>query len=361
MSDVLVRVAGACGRITLNRPRAINALTPEMTGTMYTALMAWASDPSIHFVLLDGAGERGLCAGGDVRAMYHAVVAGQPHIPEAFFRDEYRLNYFISRYPKPYVALMEGIVMGGGIGVSAHGSHRIVTERSELAMPETAIGFIPDVGGTYLLGTAPDECGTYLGLTGNRIGAADALYCRLADLIVPSERLAALTADLEKCADTAAMEDCLRDYATQAPTQGTLEPQAWIAECFAYGTIEDIFAALDRHTDPRAHLALKELGTKSPTSLKVTLSALRNGRESNDLAACLQQEYRIAQVCLKEHDFTEGVRAALVDKDRNPKWRPERLEEVTPEDVRRYFSLEGIQKLDLASPLEQSILHQANC
>ncbi len=352
MSDVLVRVAGGCGRITLNRPRAMNALTPEMTGVMNTALIAWASDPSIHFVLLDGAGERGLCAGGDVRAMYHAVLAGQPHIAEDFFRDEYRLNYLISRYPKSYIALMEGIVMGGGIGVAAHGSHRVVTERSELAMPETAIGFVPDVGGTYLLGTAPDECGTYLGLTGNRIGAADALYCRLADLIVPSGKLPALTTDLERCTDAEAMEDCLRAYASQTPQGETLEQQAWITECFAKKTVEDIFAALAQHTDPRAHLALKELQEKSPTSLKVTLAALRNGRKFNGLAACLQQEYRIAQVCLQGHDFTEGVRAALVDKDRNPKWRPQRLEEVTPQDVQQYFPAAGVRELDLAFPLE---------
>ncbi len=350
MGDVLVRAAGACGRITLNRPRAMNALTAEMAGTIYAALLAWASDPSIHFVLLDGAGERGLCAGGDIRAMYHAVVSGEPHLAEDFFRDEYRLNYLIARYPKPYVALMEGIVMGGGIGLSAHGSHRVVTERSELAMPEAGIGFIPDIGGTYLLGIAPGKCGIYLGLTGKRIGAADALYCRLADHVVPSGKISALTADLEGCADAAAMEERLREYAIQPVTGGTLEQQVWIGECFAKQTVEEIFAALASHVDSQAHLALEELRGKSPASLKVTLAALKNGRRFNNLAACLQQEYRIAQVCLRGHDFVEGVRAALVDKDRNPKWRPARLEEVTPQDVQQYFLASGVRELDLAFP-----------
>ena len=163
MSDVVVRVAGACGRITLNRPRAINALTMEMVLTMSDALRSWARDSSVHFIVLDGAGERGLCAGGDIRAMYMAITGGDLALAANFFREEYELNYRIARYPKPYVALMDGIVMGGGIGVSSHGSHRIVTERSQLAMPETSIGFITDIGGTYLLGTAPGEAGVLSG------------------------------------------------------------------------------------------------------------------------------------------------------------------------------------------------------
>ena len=348
MSDVFVRVTGACGRITLNRPRAMNALTSEMTGTLHTALLAWASDPAVHFVLLDGAGDRGLCAGGDIRALYQAVAAGQAHLAEGFFREEYRLNYLISRYPKPYLALMEGIVMGGGMGVSAHGSHRVVTERSQLAMPETAIGFVPDVGGTYLLGNAPGECGTYLGLTGNRIGAADALSCGLADLTVPSEMLPALTLELERCADAATMEQCLRTYAVQIPSGDPLAQQGWITECFAGQTVEEILAALAQHADARAHMAFEELEKKSPTSLKVTLAALRKARELGDLAACLEQEYRIARGCLRGHDFQEGIRAALVDKDRNPKWRPARLEDVTREEVQRYFASTGGPGLDLA-------------
>jgi enoyl-CoA hydratase len=222
MSDVLVRVSGSCGRITLNRPRALNALTLEMVNIMHAALMTWAHDVSIQFVLVDGAGERGLCAGGDIRAMYNAVIADRRDLATDFFRNEYRLNYLISRYPKPYVALMDGIVMGGGIGISAHASHRIVTERSELAMPETAIGFVPDVGGTHLLGTAPDELGTYLALTGSRIGAADAVFCRLADTVVLSGDLLILTSHLEKCENLIAVDDAIRAYTNDGVLQNKM-------------------------------------------------------------------------------------------------------------------------------------------
>ena len=337
MSDVQARVHGACGRITLNRPRAINALSVEMVGTMAAALTEWAGDPAIHFVLLDGAGDRGLCAGGDIRAMYAAATAGDFQRAERFFRDEYRLNLLIGRYPKPYVALMDGLVMGGGIGVSAHGSHRVVTERSEVAMPETLIGFMPDAGGSYLLGRAPGELGTYLGLTGNRFGAADALACGFADALVSSARMPALTEALEQCEDRAAMEACLHQHAAQ-PEGGSLAGQSeWIRECFAANTVEEILLALARHPDPRAAVTLAELQARSPTSLKVTLRALRNARERDDLAFCLKQEYRIAARAIREHDFVEGVRAAVIDKDRSPRWRPERLEEVTEESVRRSF------------------------
>ena len=336
-AEVLPRPAGACGRITLNRPRAINALTVAMTAAIYDALKAWAVDPAIHFVVLDGAGERGLCAGGDVRALSMEVKAGRVDVPEHFFRQEYRLNYLIANYPKPYVALMDGIVMGGGIGVSAHGSHRVVTERSALAMPETAIGFVPDVGGTHLLGTAPGEVGTFLGLTGGRAGAADAIACGLADVMVPSRDLPQLTSDLERCADRAAMDACLQRYRVPTSPKETLRQTDWIGRCFVADTVEAIVAALARETVPAAQAALTELKKASPTSLKVTLQALRNARGMNHLASCLEQEYRIAQACLRRHDFAEGVRAALVDKDRQPRWQPDRLEEVTPEDVGAHF------------------------
>jgi enoyl-CoA hydratase len=349
MSDVLVRVSGACGRITLNRPRALNALTLEMVNIMHTALMTWANDVSIQFVLVDGAGERGLCAGGDIRAMYNAVVADRRELATDFFRNEYRLNYLISRYPKPYVVLMDGIVMGGGIGISAHASHRIVTERSELAMPETAIGFVPDVGGTHLLGTAPDELGTYLALTGSRIGAADAIFCRLADTVVLSRDLLILTRHLEKCEDLVAVDEAIRAYTTQPPRGMTVEQRAWIRKCFEAHTVEEIFVALAQDANPEAKDALQELEKKSPTSLKVALAALRNARSFNDLASCLQQEYRLAQACLLEHDFVEGVRAAIIDKDRRPRWRPDRVDEVTQEVVRRHFAESGMGDLDLTS------------
>lgn len=314
---------------------------------MHTALMAWADDASIQFILVDGAGQRGLCSGGDIRALYTAAITGNHNVATDFFRHEYRLNYLISQYPKPYVVLMDGIVMGGGIGISAHGSHRIVTERSQLAMPETAIGFLPDVGGTHLLGTAPEELGTYLALTGSRIGAADAIFCDLADALVLSDDLLSMARDLETCEDTAAVKESLRAYTTKTPPGMTVEQRAWIRECFAAQTVEEIFIALARHTNPEAQDTLQELKKKSPTSLKITLTGLRNARRFNDLASCLRQEYCLAQACLREHDFAEGVRAAVIDKDRKPKWRPDRIEGVTPEAVQRYFAEPGDGQLDL--------------
>ncbi len=347
MSDVQIRISGACGRITLNRPNALNALTFEMVQAMHLALVEWATADEVKFVLVDGAGERGLCAGGDIRAMYNAMLADRNDLATDFFRAEYQLNYFISRYQKPYAVLMDGLVMGGGIGISAHGSHRIVTERSQLAMPETAIGFIPDVGGTYLLGTAPDDAGTYLGLTGSRIGPADAIEYRLADMMVPSVALPGLVDTLERCKDAAAVELALRSASTTPPTGMTDEQKTWILECFAASTVEDIFELLRQHKNPDANATATVLTKMSPTSLKLTLTALRNARGRNDLATCLQQEYRLAQACLTGHDFVEGVRAALVDKDRNPQWSPSRIEDVQQERVQACFAAPGRNDLEL--------------
>jgi enoyl-CoA hydratase len=338
MSDVLIRVSGACGKITLNRPRAINALSTTMVDEMHTALERWAQDAQVHFVLVDGAGDRGFCAGGDIRAMYNAIVANQRELAMDFFRNEYQLNYYISRYPKPYVVLMDGIVMGGGIGIASHGSHRVVTERSLLAMPETAIGFIPDVGGTHLLGAAPGEAGTYMGLTGSRIGAADAILCGLADTMVHAESLSRLALDLEACPDTTAMEQCLESYAAQPPSGMTQVRRAWIDECFAASTVEEIMADLLGHPDTEAHACAEELMRMSPTSLKLTLKAVRDARVAGDLAVSLKQEFRLAQACGRGHDMMEGIRAAIVDKDRNPKWSPAKLEQVTPDIVEAYFN-----------------------
>ena len=348
MGDVDIRVLGACGRITLNRPRAMNALNLAMVHEMYAALVAWAQDDTVRFVLVDGAGERGLCAGGDIRDLYNAVVGQQPERATDFFRAEYRLNYFISRYPKPYVVLMDGIVMGGGIGISSHGSHRLVTERSQLAMPETAIGFIPDVGGTYLLGIAPGEVGPYMGLTGSRVGAGDAILCGLADSMVRSADLPSLIDALQLCPDVPALEQRLRDAAMDPPPGMAADRLRWINACFAGSSVEGIVAALLAHPDAEAQQAAALLGTMSPTSLKLTLQALRNARASRDLAASLGQEFRLAQACEKGHDLVEGIRAAIVDKDRNPKWSPARLEEVTPAMIDAYFENPIAEELDLA-------------
>ncbi len=341
MEDARIEAHGACGRITLNRPRALNALTLEMVREIHRALTDWAADDRVEFVLIDGAGDRGLCAGGDIRALYGFAVAQDFRAAADFFREEYRLNSLIAHYPKPYLALMDGIVMGGGIGISAHGSHRIVTERSSLAMPETGIGFVPDVGATFLLSRAPDELGTYLGLCGGRIGAADAIACGLADLFVPSERLPALAAQLAGVG-RADFKACLKTYA-EAPPAGSFETRrAWIRECFSHSSVEVIVEALER--EPEAAETAAEIRKQSPTALKVTLEALRRARSLPDLDACLRQEYVVSLNSMRFGDFVEGVRAAVIDKDRNPRWDPAHFQDVTAERVEACFApFEGEQ------------------
>jgi len=337
MTDVITRVENGVGRITLNRPRALNAITLGMVHAIGSALASWAHDTEVRFVLLDGAGERGLCAGGDIRALYDALLVDEVGVPEVFFREEYRLNAQIARFPKPYVALMDGIVMGGGIGVSAHGSVRVVTERSRLAMPETGIGFVPDVGGTWLLGRAPDELGTHAALTAFQMVADDAILCGLADVCVPSDKLADLAASLLECAadDIGA---CIRSFEI-APQPGALRgAKSWIAVCYAHTTVEAILDALRAQTAPGAAQAVEEIGRKSPTSLKITLRALREARGEHRLEPCLEREFRLAMACMKRPDFREGVRAALVDKDRNPSWSPGLLLDVTEETINAIFA-----------------------
>ncbi|MFB7513324.1 enoyl-CoA hydratase/isomerase family protein [Streptomyces sp. NPDC056144] len=332
--DVLLRTEGRAGFVTLNRPRAINALTHPMVLAVDHALTAWEDDPAVSTVVIEGAGERGLCAGGDIRAIHDDARAGGT-ASAAFWRDEYRLNARIARYPKPYVALMDGIVMGGGVGVSAHGSVRVVTERSRVAMPETGIGFVPDVGGTYLLGRAPGELGTHLALTGGHVGAADAVLVGLADHTVASAALPALVRDL---AELPADEAVARHTVT--PTPGVLAGQReWIDACYAAETVEEIVERLFDTGVPAAKEAATTLLAKSPTALKATLATLRRSRALATLEEVLDLEYRVSCAALSTADLVEGIRAQVVDKDRDPHWTPRTLAEVTDEDVARYFAV----------------------
>ncbi len=348
MSEVLVRTEGTLGRITLNRPRAINALTLDMVRTIDAALSAWENDAAVCAVLLDGEGERGLCAGGDIRALYDAALAGDLAVPQAFFGAEYRLNARIARYAKPYVAFMDGIVMGGGIGLSSHGAVRIVTERSRLAMPETGIGFMPDVGGTWLLGRAPDGFGIHAALTAGQMGAADAIACGLADLCVPSSVLAELAADLASCETAASMRACVEGHACAPPPGIFAGAASWSAACYDSDSVEDIIAALAERDAPACRQASEEIGRKSPVSLKVTLRALREAPGLGSLEACLEREYRLVLAFMSSHDFREGVRAAVVDKDRAPAWSPATLEGVTPAMVESFFTAPDFGGLGLA-------------
>ncbi|MFB6989324.1 enoyl-CoA hydratase/isomerase family protein [Streptomyces sp. NPDC056178] len=344
---VLLRTAGRAACVTLNRPRALNALNHDMVRRVDEALVAWEHDPAVETVVITGAGERALCAGGDIRAIHDDARSGDGAASSAFWRDEYRLNARIARYPKPYVAAMDGIVMGGGVGVSAHGSVRIVTERSRIAMPETGIGFVPDVGGTYLLALAPGELGTHLALTGAQIGAADALLCGLADHYVPS-------ADLNSFVDALAekpVRDVVARYVQAAPrTEADLvSRREWIDSCYAADTVETILQRLLAHGDPAAKEAAETLLTKSPTALKVTLASLRRARRLNSVEHVLDQEYRVSCATLSTPDLVEGIRAQVIDKDRSPRWTPETLAEVTDADVERFFTPLGEGELGLAA------------
>ncbi|MGC0422659.1 enoyl-CoA hydratase/isomerase family protein [Embleya sp. AB8] len=333
---------GRLGRITLNRPRAINALDHAMVRRIDATLAEWAADDTVAAVLVTGAGERGLCAGGDIRAIRADALAGG-HVSYDFWRDEYLLNARIAAYPKPYIAIMDGVVMGGGVGISAHGDVRIVTERSRVAMPETGIGFVPDVGGTYLLSRAPGELGTHLALTATTIGAADTIECGLADHFVPTHRLPALSAAL---AD-AAPAGVLARFAEPAPAGEPAEQRGWIDACYAADTVEEILDRLLGSGEPAAKEAAELIAAKSPTALKVTLAAMRRARELHSLGSVLDQEYRVSCAMLSTPDLAEGVRAQVVDKDRNPRWSPATLPEVTPADVEAFFAPLGERELGL--------------
>lgn len=325
---------GRVGRLTLNRPRALNALTHAMVSRVDAALTAWEHDPSLATVVIDGAGDRGLCAGGDIRAIHEDARTGGATSP-AFWRDEYRLNARIARYPKPYVALMDGIVMGGGVGVSAHGDVRIVTERSRVAMPETGIGLVPDVGGTYLLARSPGELGTHLALTGAAVGAADALLCGLADHFVPSGQLPALVAELASTDAPVAV----RRHATAPPDGELAADREWIDACYAADSVEEIVDRLFASGHQKAKQTAETILTRSPTALKATLAAVRRARRAGTLEEVLTAEYRASCAALRTPDLVEGIRAQVIDKDRTPRWSPAELGQVTAADVDHFSAV----------------------
>lgn len=335
MEDVLFERRGRVGLITLNRPKALNALTLGMVDAMQAQLVAWRGDDAIELVVVRGAGERAFCAGGDIRALHDSGKAGTPYVID-FYEREYKLNTYIKRYPKPYIALINGIVMGGGVGVSVHGRQRVCGEGTVFAMPETGIGLFPDVGGTFFLPRLPGELGMYLGLTGTRLDVIDAKYAGIATHIVPAAQHEALIGAL---AD--AGESYERTLARFAVAPGNVSKMAGLQPLidrhFAHGTVEAIVASLESDAALFAVETLKALKTKSPTSLKVTFRQLREGRQ-RDFEECMQLEFRLTNRFMRGHDFYEGVRAVIVEKDNAPKWKPATLVEVRGEDVLAYFA-----------------------
>jgi enoyl-CoA hydratase len=331
--DVLATVDNGVGFLTLNRPKAINSLTHSMVTALHEALGGWEHDDEVREVVLCGAGERGLCAGGDVVAIYHSARADGAEA-RRFWRDEYLLNSYIGRYPKPFTALMDGIVMGGGVGVGAHANTRVVTDRSRIAMPEVGIGFVPDVGGTYLLSRAPGHLGLHAALTGAPFLAADAIAMGFADHYVPHETLD----NFRRTVVSDGVVGAVHRYAVVPPSSELVAQRAWIDECYDGETVADIVAALCGHEAGLANDAAKLIASRSPSALSVTLQAVRRAAKLDTLEDVLGQEYRVSCSALRTHDLVEGIRAQLVDKDRDPKWSPASLAAVSADDVEAFFA-----------------------
>lgn len=345
--DLIVRREGAAGVIRLNRPKAINAMTLEMSIGIDAALDKFEADPEVAVIVLEGAGERGLCAGGDIRGLWESSREGGD-LGARFWRQEYVMNARIAKYPKPYVAFMDGLVMGGGVGLSGHASHRVATDRTRLAMPEVGLGFFPDVGGTWLLSRSPGEIGTYFGLTGQTMNGPDAIHAKFADAVVPAAKWPELREALTKVRQGATAADVtklINGFATGETAGPVAAKEAVIDSLFGFDRTEDIFAALKRDGSEFAVATLKTLNEKSPRGMVVTLKLLRLARSASSLEECLVREYRAALEVFRSDDFREGVRAAVIDKDRNPSWSPPRIEDVTPDMLAPYLAEIGADEL----------------
>ena len=352
MSDqISASVADGLGHVTLDRPQALNALNYEMIRELTVILELWRDDPEVGVIVLDGAGERGFSAGGDIRELYDFAVTGDSGRARDFFRAEYRLDAMIARYPKPVVAIMDGITMGGGIGLAGHAAIRIVTERSRVAMPETRIGFTPDVGGSWLLARAPGELGVHVALNSRTMDAADALHAGFADAFVPSERLTDLVEALAERADPGSPAEIVVLFDETPGPSALALARDWVDACYSAPTVREIITRLRAFADGRpddasssfpvhpldpaafayAGAAADELETLSPTALTMTLESVRRARTLPSLEDALEQEFRLVSWFIEQHDLREGIRAQVIDKDRSPKWSPATLEGVNPE------------------------------
>lgn len=343
MSDLILRKEGRAGRVTLNRPQALNALTYDMAMALEGALDEWAQDDSVELVVIDSAGDRAFCAGGDVQALYRSGVEQDWEYGRRFWRDEYRLNAKIANYAKPYVALMDGIAMGGGVGVSAHGSHRVVTERTQVAMPECRIGLIPDVGGSLILARAPGRLGEYAALTAARLGPADAMLLGFADMFAPADRLDDAVARLCRTGDV----EALSAVSAPPPASALEERRGDIDTLFAAPSLQAIVEALTSSDAAWAPEARKAIAAASPLCLAAALSAIRRARDFERIEQALAQEYRFAWRCMSDGEFIEGVRAAVIDKDRRPRWAHPSIETLSQAIVDGFLASLGEHELRL--------------
>ncbi|HEY7232188.1 MAG TPA: enoyl-CoA hydratase/isomerase family protein [Pseudolabrys sp.] len=348
--QILFERRGAAGIVTLNRPKALNAVTHGMVRALRTELDRWASDPAITRVVIMAAGERAFSAGGDIRALFDLGKAGRIDDALQFWRDEYPLNMAIKNYRKPYVALIDGIAMGGGVGVSVHGSHRIAGDRFSFAMPEVGIGFFPDVGATWFLPRMPGELGAYCALTGDRLGVMDAVSSGVATHRIASAHFDAV---LDGLSGTVSVDAVLAAFDEPVEQGPVAQRRTVIDRVFAADRVEDIIDALDREARSSsadadwAQSTAATIRTKSPLSLKIALAQIRRGRNW-DFATCMRAEFRIVSRIIRGHDFYEGVRAVIVDKDNSPHWQPATLAEVGEAEVERHFA--PVEETELVLP-----------
>lgn len=328
---------GNVGLITLNRPQVLNALNHDMFLALDAQLAVWEKKSDIKAVIIRAVEGRAFCAGGDIRSAYEKIRIQDPSIDE-FFMNEYRMNSRIHHFPKPYIALLDGITMGGGAGISINGSHRIGTEKLLFAMPETSIGFYPDVGATYFLSRLPHHFGYYLGLVGARISYADCLALGLIQSVVKPDSLPAIIDAIKsaKISNKNAITEILNAFSIQAPSSDLLTHQQEIETCFSKPTMEDILDALENATSEWCQKTAAIIKTKSPMSLKVTLHALQEAEKIN-FDACMKTENILTSHFVRGHDFVEGIRAVIIDKDQKPQWKPSKLSEISSQEVMNYF------------------------
>ena len=325
MADIHIRTEERAGRITLNRPDALNALTYDMLRQIERALDHWSGSDRAALILIDAAGDKAFAAGGDIVDLYRTGRAGDYAFGRRFWADEYRINAKVARFPKPYVAVMTGFTMGGGVGVSAHGSHRIVTDGSQVAMPECGIGLVPDVGGSKLLAEAPGHLGEFLGMTSTRMGPGDAIYAGFADSYVPRDALEEVKKWLVETGDPG----MILDYAADPPEAPLAAMQAEIDALFSAESPAEVLVRLEASETELAAKALKAIRRNCPLSVACTHAMVRNARAMADIEDVLAQEYRFIWRCMEEGEFLEGIRAAVIDKDRNPQWARPRLEDIS--------------------------------
>jgi enoyl-CoA hydratase len=342
-AEVLFEKRGVVGLITLNRPKALNALTRAMCVAMKAQLDAWSDDSGVHCVVIRGAGDRAFCAGGDIRSLYESGKTGTSYALD-FYRDEYILDATIKHYPKPYIALISGIVMGGGVGVSVHGTYRVADETTTFAMPETGIGLFPDVGGSYFLPRSPGQIGMYLALTGARLKTADCVYAGVATHFVPADKWDGFIELLME--GHPAKEILAVDFAKDPGNAQLAERRAMIDTLLGKDSVEAILGALDATGFEWARETAKTIRAKSPTATKLAFRQIREGKQL-EFDDCMRMEFRMVNRVVAGHDFYEGVRAAIIDKDQAPKWKPAALEEVSDRDIDAYFSPLGDRELKL--------------